>query len=233
MKKFLMTCALVVLATTSAGAAPQSECAYSPRQMLIRDARDSMQIENLIAQGVVFDETPRCGGSLMQLAIRRGNPEVLKALLQQDLKRANQIVSLDEFPIPGAPKKVPLWLFAAYYAPNDLIINLMQQALQQSGANLAMVDDSGRNALWYMERNPVLRQTTTYDNLNALLLTSLMASSQDLQLNAAINPGLGGNLSIPVAAQPKGNAPAVPSQAAPTVLGSASASQKVVLEPTK
>lgn len=192
MKKFLMTCAMTALMTLPADAAPQ-ECAYSPRQALVRDARDANQIIGLIDKGVIFDETPRCGGTIMQLAVRRGNAEVLMALLKQDLKRASQIVSLDEFPIPGAPKKIPLWLFAAYYAPNENIILLLKQALQQSNQSLAMTDDTGRNVLWYMDRNPVLRQTALYDSLNTELLTSLTMSNQDILLN----PNAGANLSLP------------------------------------
>lgn len=193
MKKFLTTCALTALVALPAGAAPQSECAYSPRQALVRDARDASQIVGLIEKGVIFDETPRCGGTIMQLAVRRGNAEVLMALLKQDLKRASQIVALDEFPIPGAPKKVPLWLFAAYYAPNENIILLLKQALQQSNQNIAMTDDMGRNVLWYMDRNPVLRQTALYDGLNTELLTSLTMSNPD----ALLNPNAGAGLAIP------------------------------------
>ena len=56
MKKFLTTCALVALIALPAGAAPQTECAYSPRQTLVRDARNAGQISELIKQGVIFDE---------------------------------------------------------------------------------------------------------------------------------------------------------------------------------
>ena len=190
MKKFLLTCALGALVSLPGWAAPQqSECAYSPRQMLVRDAKDATQIADLIKQGVVFDEEPRCGGTLMQLAVRRGNADVLKVLLEQDLKRANQSVSLDEFPITGAPKKVPLWLFAAYYAPNENIIVLLHQALQMSNPNnIAMTDEMGRNVLWYMDRNPVLRKTDLYDQLNGQLLTTLSNSNNtDVLLNAAVS----------------------------------------------
>lgn len=171
MKKLLLTCALGILMSVPVQAAPQQkgECAYSPLQTLVRDARDATQITNYITQGVNFDETPRCGGTLMQLAVRRGNVDVLTAMLQQDMKRAGQIVSLEEFPIAGAPKKVPLILFAAYYAPNEYVI----QVLQQANVDVTQVDEYGRNILWYMDQNPVLRQTQLYDDMNMALLTSL------------------------------------------------------------
>ena len=206
MKKFLTTCALVALIALPAGAAPQSECAYSPRQTLVRDATDANQIAGLIQQGVIFDETPRCGGTIMQLAVRRGNADVFKVLLEQDVKRANQIVALDEFPIPGAPRKIPLWLFAAYYAPNENIIVLLHQALTQTNPNsIAMTDDLGRNVLWYMDKNPVLRKTALYDQLNGQLLTSLsLDNSANALLDAAassIASAKGGVATAP--AQPK------------------------------
>ena len=186
MKKLLLTCALGLLMSTPVDAAPpKGECAYSPLQTLVRDARDATLISNYIAQGVNFDEVPRCGGTLMQLAVRRGNVDVLTALLQQDMKRAGQIVSLEEFPIVGAPKKVPLILFAAYYAPNEYVI----QVLQQANVDVTQVDEFGRNVLWYMEQNPVLRQTQLFDDMNMALLTSLGGTAS----NTAFQPALGQN----------------------------------------
>ena len=42
MKKLLLTCALGILMSAPVQAAPQkSECAYSPLQTLVRDARDA------------------------------------------------------------------------------------------------------------------------------------------------------------------------------------------------
>ena len=181
MKKLLLTCALGALLPVLAVAASQ-DCVYSPQQTLVRDARNGEQIKRYLQNGLVFDETPRCGGTVMQLAIRRGNMDVLAVLLNDDLQRADQVVSLDDFPIPGAPRKIPLWLFAAYYAPNEGTIRYMKQALEQLGVSLAMTDDTGRNVLWYMERNPVLRKTELYDTLNEDLLTSLMTGNSQSAL---------------------------------------------------
>jgi hypothetical protein len=172
-------------------AAPQKgECAYSPLQTLVRDARDATQITNYITQGVNFDEVPRCGGTLMQLAIRRGNVDVLTALLQQDMKRAGQVVSLEEFPIAGAPKKVPLILFAAYFAPNEYVI----QVLQQANVDVTQVDEYGRNVLWYMEQNPVLRQTQLFDDMNMALLTSLGGVASNVGFQPAFGQNQSGKL---------------------------------------
>ena len=167
MKKFLLL--TVCLLTVPAMAQRSGECAYTPLQNLIINARNADQIQNLMQQGVIFDEQVRCGGSLMQLAIRRGNVQVLDAIVHQDPKRVNATVSLDAFPIQGAPKQIPLILFAAYYAPNKDIISL----LVANNADISVVDDYGRNLLWYMDKNPVLKNTALTDELNTRLLYNM------------------------------------------------------------
>lgn len=164
MKKLLFLS--VCLMTLPALAQKVGECALTPLQNLIVNARGAEEVQALIDRGRVFDEPVRCGGSLMQLAIRRGNPAVLQAILNQDMKRANGIVSLEAFPIVGAPKQIPLILFAAYYAPNAQIVDLLVKA----GADITVTDDFGRNLLWYMSKNPVLRNTDLEDKLNNDLL---------------------------------------------------------------
>ena len=166
MKKILLVSiclfALPVMAQRS------DECALTPLQNLIVNARGAEEIQNLITRGVVFDEQVRCGGTLTQLAIRRGNPDILEAILRQDRRRANAIVNLDAFPIPGAPKQVPLILFAAYYAPNRTMVDLLLAAGAKN--NFTATDEFGRNVLWYLNKNPVLRNTELEDKLNELLL---------------------------------------------------------------
>ncbi len=172
MKKTLISVMALLLATPVLAAV---DCAYSPLQNLIRNVRDVKEIENLINQGVIFSEKNRCGGSLMQLAILRGNSNVLIALLNQDPSRANEIVSLNGFSIPGTSKEVPLILFASYYAPNpDMIINLVK-----AGADISKTDSQGRNLLWYMDQNPVLRNTDLYDQLYNNLLRALVPTQQN------------------------------------------------------
>ena len=191
MKKTLLACLSVsVMMALSVQAATPTECAYTPLQNLIRNVRDVNEINTLLTQGVVFDDvTVRCGGSLMQLAILRGNAEVFRALLEQDMKRAAQKVSLEGFAIPGAPKQVPLLLFAAYYAPNEPIMNLMIQAVTGIGGTLNQVDDYGRNVLWYLDKNPVLRNTALSDSLTQSMLTSLVPTK-----NGTLGNGTGLNL---------------------------------------
>ena len=175
MKKALISLTALMLALPVMAA---ENCAYSPLQNLIRNVRKADEIVALMNRGVIFSEKTRCGGSLMQLAILRGNPQVLQALLNQDPSRANEIVDLQYFNIQGAPKEVPLILFAAYYAPNDQMIRLLVNA----GADAAKTDLTGRNLLWYMEQNPVLRNTDLYDELNDRLLSALVPAQQNHQV---------------------------------------------------
>ena len=187
MKKTLISLATLMMALPVMAA---ENCAYSPLQNLIRNVRKADEIVALMNRGVVFSEKTRCGGSLMQLAILRGNPQVLQALLNQDPSRANEIVDLQAFPIQGAPKEVPLVLFAAYYAPNDQMIRLLVNA----GADASKTDQTGRNLLWYMEQNPVLRNTDLYDELNDRLLSALVPTQQNRQivpLGGAMQVGTG------------------------------------------
>ena len=171
MKKTLVSLVSLMMALPVMAA---ENCAYSPLQNLIRNVRDVNQVQELLNQNIIFDEKVRCGGSLLQLAILRGNPNVLAAILNQDRSRANSMVSLNAYPIQGAPQEIPVILFAAYYAPNAEIF----QVLKDSGANVAQTDSQGRNLLWYMDQNPVLRNTDLSDRLNIELLSTLPRQQQ-------------------------------------------------------
>ena len=174
MKKMLAT--LCLLISTSVFAAPM-ECAYTALQMKVQTARSQEEIQALINKNVVFDEVTRCGGSLLQLAIRRGNPGVLAAILGQDDSRANNMEKLDAFPIPGVTGEIPILLFAGYYAPNEDMVKLLVNA----GADITATDSNGRSLLWYMQHNPVLRNTALYDELNEHILISLTSMRADSQ----------------------------------------------------
>ena len=172
MKKTLISLAALVMALPVMAA---DNCAYSPLQNLIRNVRKVEEITTLMNSGVPFNEKPRCGGSLMQLAVLRGNAQVLQALLQQNPGRSNEMVGLQAYPIQGAPKEIPILLFAAYYAPNDQMLS----SLVNAGADITKTDEYGRNLLWYMEQNPVLRNSDLYDELNRRLLSALVPTQQN------------------------------------------------------
>ena len=174
MKKTLISL-IALMATVPALAA--GECSYSILQNLIRNVRTVDEINILIQQGVQFDEQVSCGGSLIQLAILRGNPAVLNAILNQDKSRANSMVSLD---LNNSSRQVPLILFASYYAPNADMVN---ELLKADPSIIAQKDESGRNLLWYMEQNPVLRNTPLYANLKQLLIRALIPTRQNFQFS--------------------------------------------------
>ena len=167
MKKTLISLAALMMAVPVMAA--EDSCAYSPLQNLIRNVRSVNEINELLQRGVVFDEKVRCGGSLIQLAILRGNPDVLQAILNQDRARANVTVVLD-YSNKNEAKEVPVILFAARYAPNPEVV----QKLVEAGADITRTDSQGRNLLWYIEQNPVLRNTALSDRLNSMMLGALV-----------------------------------------------------------
>ena len=172
MKKLSFVAALLMGLSVLPVKAATTECAYSPLQNFIRNVRNHEDVEKYIKQGIQFNEKPRCGGTLMQLAVLRGNPNVLVALLNQERSRANEVSSIEDFRIQGGPRQLPIVLFAAYYAPNqDMLIQLVN-----AGADFSVVDEQGRNILWYMDQNPVLRSSYVYDQLNSRLLEKLSQS---------------------------------------------------------
>ena len=170
MKKLLLVSACMMVSLPVC-AQRYGDCAYTLLQNLVMNARSAEEIQAPISRGVAFDEQVRCGGSLVQLAIRRGNPDVLQAILQQDQKRASAIVDLSAFPIQNGPKQIPVILFAAYYAPNKEIVQLLMAA----GADINVSDDGGRNILWYLDKNPVLKNTALVDEIQKNLLYGMAA----------------------------------------------------------
>ncbi len=164
-----------VMIAGSVEAAPRKNCSYSPLQEVIRNARSSEDIEPLIQNNVDLNAPQKCGGNVLQLAIVRGNPHVLKSILQGGQMNVNEMVSLDMFPIAGAPKQIPLIMFAAYYAPRGDMLQLIISA----GANLMVVDDKGENILWYLEQNPVLNNTDLSDDITKRLLYQQFSKKEE------------------------------------------------------
>lgn len=176
-KKLLLLGVAVCLMTTAVMAQNRSKsnnnnsrtskCIYSPLQDAVREAKSPEIIQTLADSGVDFNVAQRCGGSILQLAIRRGNPEILKALLEAGAD-ATKSVSLDGFTIMGAPKEIPLMAFAAYYSPRQD----MMQMLVTAGAKMTELDSNGQTILWYMDQNPILRKTDLEDEITSILLVA-------------------------------------------------------------
>lgn len=183
MKKTTLFAFCTALAMTSVVCAANPEtgytgpCQYTLLQNIIRDARSHEKVFELIRSGVPMDDqTITCGGSLLQLAIRRGNPSIVNGILAQDKSRANAIVSLKDFNISGAPDTIPVILFAAYYAPSELVFKVMTDA----GADITVKDSNGHDILWYLDKNPILRRSKTEDNIQATLQQLLLEQARQL-----------------------------------------------------
>lgn len=142
-------------------------CSYTPLQEIIRDARSEADLAPITKNNVNLNAPVKCGGTVLQLAVLRGNPQVMRALLEAgaDVKTP---VSTEGFNITGAPKEIPILHFAAFYAPRQDIVNLIISA----GADVTATDENGESVLWYINQNPVLRNTALSDDIrNTLLLT--------------------------------------------------------------
>ncbi len=163
-----------VLIPLTVYAAPK-DCVYHPLQDIIRSARSEKDIEPWIKDQINFNIDFRCGGSILQLAVMRGNPHVLKILLEQGGVDPNETVENSAFPIKGAPKIIPISFFAAFYAPRSDILNLFMEYAEES---IYQTDMNGQNILWYLEQNPVLRNTDLSDLIvKNLLITDTKAQN--------------------------------------------------------
>ena len=174
MKKILLTTVVAVCMMTSLAEAASigrnrrasdEKCHYSVLQQMIRDARNSADLEPIIKGRVDLNAPVKCGGSVLQLAVRRGNPEIVKVLLENGAS-VQDPVSLKDFKIEGAPDNVSILMFAGYYSPREDIAKLIISA----GADVLETDANGENVLWYVEQNPVLRETDLSDSIEQALL---------------------------------------------------------------
>ncbi len=175
MKKLLPAVLMAtLLISNGVFAGPRDECSYSPLQQVIRNARDAEDINKLIADNINLNIKPRCGGNVLQLATLRGNVNIFTALINSGKLPLDEKVSNSDYPIPGAPREIPLGFFIAYYAPS---VGIMQTFIN-SGANLLVTDDKGETILWYMNQNPVLMNTEVTDYMMRQLLLSNTAAGQ-------------------------------------------------------
>ena len=153
-----------------------AECTYSPIQEIILSARTDKPIIELVRKNTNFLQPQPCGGSILQLAVLRGNPSVLKTLLENGAITKEE-VSLKEFPIKGAPEKIPLILFAAYYAPNTNILSLLMQA----GFSVLEKDSLGNTILWYIKQNKVLHHTDLEEKIKTLLISPSQTQEENTE----------------------------------------------------
>lgn len=204
MKKILLATVMVVclgavtvqaaqpILTNNRRGANSGECSYSPLQDLVRNARSGKDLAPIVGGRVDLNAPVRCGGTVLQLAIRRGNSEIVKLLLENGAS-FKENVSLDGFDINGAPNEIPLLSFAAYYAPRQDIVSLIISA----GADITQTDANGENILWYIEKNPVLQNTAIHDSIkNALLFGVPKQVNSDSVSPVAPATGKGGAAAV-------------------------------------
>lgn len=180
MSKLLMSFGLCfcLLFCEQAVAQRRFECSYSPLQQLIRTARDESDIVKLINNHVDLNVKQKCGGTVLQLAVLRGNASIVKVLLESGNLPLNENVSLEDFPILGAPKEIPMVFFAAYYSPRADIMRLFISA----GADILTQDSRGGDILWYLNQNPVLSNTDLSDEITQkLLMKDIVKSQQEIE----------------------------------------------------
>lgn len=181
MKKTLLTILGMSLIPGMVYAAAPKDCSYSPLQQVIRAARTEEDIQKLLDDHVSLNITPRCGGNVIQLATLRGNPNIFKKILENGNLPLDVKVPNTDYPIPGAPKEIPLGFFVAYYAPRMD----MMQLFMQTGVDLMGTDERGETILWYLEQNPVLRDTELSDMVMRQLLVSASSKNEAVKEKAA------------------------------------------------
>lgn len=128
-------------------------CTYTKDQEIVRSAENLQDIRRLPSSVNVNAENP-CGGTLLQLAVIRGNPSIFNYLADMN-GNFNAKVSLAGYEIPDAPDTIPFVLFAARYSSSSSIIDYMIN----KGADFKVKDSKGHDVFWYFDQNPVLRQT--------------------------------------------------------------------------
>lgn len=164
-KSYLIALAMALM--FSAPAMAQRTCSYSPLQEVVRFANNASDIQRLVARRVNLNAPVRCGGSLVQLAILRGNVDVLKVLLDSgaDTKAP---VKLSDFGISGSgmPQEIPLVFFAAYKAPNAEVL----KTLVDAGLDVTQTDKNGESISAYLDKNPVLVKSPIAKAIDEILL---------------------------------------------------------------
>lgn len=172
MNKLALSVLTGVFLINAAAFGATKECSYSPLQQVIRTARNEGDIMHLIQNNVNLDIYPKCGGGVYQLAVLRGNPGIIKTLIENSGLKLDVNVSNGDYPIAGAPKEIPLAFFAAYYAPSIEIMRLFKA----SGMNLLGLDSHGETILWYLNQNPVLMNTEIVDEIKEMLIMNSTAA---------------------------------------------------------
>ncbi len=150
MNKFILLTSVLLIS----GSAMALTCDYTAEQEIVRSAENLNEIRELPA-GLDMNAEYNCGGSLLQLAVLRGNPDTLQYLVENGAD-VTKPVSLKGYEIPGAPDTVPFVMFVARYSPSSAIVDYL---LDTEKVNFQVLDANKHDVFWYFEQNPVLRKS--------------------------------------------------------------------------
>lgn len=148
-------------------------CSYSLLQETIRSANDVKEVKALVDRQVNLNAPVRCGGTLVQLAVLRGNPQILAELINGGADTQTP-VDTETFGLVGVPKTLPLILFGARVSPNAETF----QVLLDAELDVSQADENGETILTYLDKNPVLRETALIQTIEEKLLYAPSAVNQ-------------------------------------------------------
>ena len=155
MKKILLATALILISTHVYAVNP--DCKYTQDQQIVRDAEYIADMEVLGTDKKRINAHNSCGGTLLQLATLRGNIDVIQYLLTHgaDTDTPVSIKGYEADFDEDTPDEIPLIMWAARYAQHGEIF----QAFLNHEINAFVKDSEDHDIYWYLEQNPVLRNS--------------------------------------------------------------------------
>lgn len=156
MKKILLTTGLGLLLSSSVYAV-NPVCTYTTDQEIIRSAEYIADVSVFGNDTARINAVNPCGGSLLQLAILRNNPDIIQYLLDNGAD-TNSAVSIKGYEAdfdPQTPTEIPVLLFAARYITHGDTF----QVLLNHELDARITDTAGHNIFWYFNQNPALRES--------------------------------------------------------------------------
>lgn len=155
MKKVLLATALILM--TSDVYAVNPICNYAPDQQLVRDAEYIKDMEVFDKDMARINTLYPCGGTLLQLATVRGNPDLVQYLLDNgaDTQTPVSIKGYEADFDTATPAEIPVIMWAARYAQHGEIM----QVFLNHELDAKVKDSAGHDIFWYFDQNPVLRNS--------------------------------------------------------------------------
>jgi len=155
MKKILLMTFWGLLTTNAYAVNPV--CQYTADQQLVRNAEYIKDIEVFDKDTARINAKNPCGGTLLQLATVRGNPDLIQYLLDNgaDTQTPVSIKGYEADFDPTTPTEIPVIMWAARYAQHGEIM----QIFLNYELDAKVKDSAGHDIFWYFDQNPVLRNS--------------------------------------------------------------------------